>query len=55
MENLLKYCGAILILVGVLMLLIYHFATKANALLVISLVLMVAGIIAHMVLNKRVQ
>ena len=55
MENLLKYCGAILVLIGVIVLLIYHFATKANALLVTAVVFMLAGIVAHVILNKRIQ
>ncbi len=54
MENLMKYCGAILVLLGVLVLMIYHFATKANALLVVALVLMLAGVVAHVVINKRI-
>ena len=55
MENLLKYCGAIIVLLGALLLLIYHFATKSNVLLALSLVLMVAGVVAHVIINKRIQ
>lgn len=55
MESLLKYCGAIIVLLGVVFLVIYHLATKSNALLVLSIVLILAGIVAHVILNRRVQ
>lgn len=55
MENLSKYCGAMLVLLGVLFLVIYHFATKSNVLLVVSIVLMLIGVVAHVLLNKRYQ
>lgn len=55
MENVLKYCGVILAILGVLVLAIYHFAVKTNAMLVIGLVLILAGLVAHVVVNKRIQ
>ncbi len=55
METLLKYCGAIIVLLGVVFLVIYHFATKSNALLVSSIILILVGIVAHVVLNRNVQ
>jgi uncharacterized membrane protein HdeD (DUF308 family) len=48
-----KYLGVILILLGVLCLVVYKFAFQSNALLVISMVLEVAGILSYIFINKR--
>lgn len=53
MEKLLKDLGIILVILGVLCLVLYYFAVPANGLLVASLVLEVAGILAYIFLNKR--
>ena len=54
MDTLLKNLGAILVLLGVLCLAIYYFGVQVNALLVVALVLEVAGLFVHVILNKRV-
>ena len=50
-----KYLGVILILLGVLCLVVYKFAFQSNALLVISMVLEVAGILSYIFINKRID
>ena len=55
MKTLLKYLGAIIVLLGVVVLVIYHLSVKSNVLLVLSLVLMLIGVAAHILLNRRVQ
>lgn len=55
MDTLLKNLGAILVLLGVICLAIYYFGVQENALLVVSMVLEVAGLFAHVFLNKRYQ
>ena len=55
MDTLLKNLGAILVLLGVICLAIYYFGVQENALLVVSMVLEVAGLFAHVLLNKRYQ
>lgn len=53
MDTLLKNLGAILVLLGVVCLAIYYFGVQVNGLLATALVLQVAGLVAHVVLNKR--
>lgn len=55
MDTLLKYLGAIIVLIGVIVLVVYHFGTPSNALLVVSIVLMLAGIGTHIVVNRLKQ
>ncbi len=55
MNAFLKYLGPILVLLGVVCLAIYYFAAPLNGLLVTSLALEVAGIIAHIVINKYID
>ena len=50
-----KYLGVILILLGVLCLVVYKFAFQSNALLVISMVLEVAGILSYIFINQRID
>ena len=50
-----KYLGVILILLGVLCLVVYKFAFQSNALLVISMVREVAGILSYIFINKRID
>jgi hypothetical protein len=53
MNTLLKNLGAILVLLGVVCLAVYFFGVQENALLVAGLVLEVAGLFVHVLLNKR--
>ena len=55
MNTLLKNLGAILVLLGVVCLAVYYFGVQVNGLLVAALALQVAGLFAHVILNKRVQ
>ena len=55
MDTLLKNLGAILVLLGVVCLAIYHLGVQFNGLLVAALVLQVGGLFAHVILNKRYQ
>jgi len=50
-----KDLGIILVLLGALCLVVYSFALQANWLLVVSLVLELAGILAYIFLNRRAQ
>ena len=54
MNTLLKNLGAILVLLGVVCLAIYYFGVQVNGLLVAALALQVAGLFAHVILNKRI-
>ena len=53
MNNLMKYLGVILLLLGVLCLVIYKFAFQENWLLISSMVLEVGGILAYIFINKK--
>ena len=53
MNNLMKYLGVILLLLGVLCLVIYKFALQENWLLISSMVLEVGGILAYIFINKK--
>lgn len=55
MKTLLKNLGAILVLLGVLCLVVYYFGVQVNGLLVASMALEVAGVLAYILLNKRLQ
>ncbi len=55
MKTFLKYLGAILVLCGVLCIVYYYFFTQTNALLLVSVILEVVGIISFIVLNKYIE
>ena len=55
MDTLLKNLGAIMVLLGVVCLAIYYFGVQVNGLLATALVLQIAGLFAHVILNKRYQ
>ena len=55
MNTLLKNLGAILVLLGVVCLAVYHFGVQKNALLVVGLALEVAGFFAYILINKRLN
>ena len=55
MDTLLKNLGAILVLLGVVCLAIYYFGVQVNGLLATALVLQIAGLFVHVILNKRYQ
>ncbi len=55
MNTFLKSLGVILVVCGVICLAIYYFAAPTNGLLVAALVLEVAGILGHIIINKRIE
>ena len=55
MKTLLENLGAILVVLGVICLAVYYFGVQVNALLVISLVLDVAGVLSYVFLNKYLK
>ena len=56
MKNFLKdYAGVILVLLGAACLVIYYFMPISNVLLVLSLVLEVIGIVAHIIFNRCIK
>ena len=55
MNSLLKNLGLIIFLCGVICLCVYYFAVPSNTLLACSLVLELIGIIAYVILNKRLD
>ncbi|HRZ96651.1 MAG TPA: hypothetical protein P5084_03780 [Paludibacter sp.] len=56
MKNFLKYLGALIVLLGVVPLLIYHFGqTQSNVLLATAGVIMLVGAISHVVINKTAK
>ena len=55
MDTLLKNLGAILVLLGVVCLAVYFFGVQRNGLLAAGVALEVAGLFAHVILNKRYQ
>lgn len=55
MDTLLKNLGLIIFLCGVICLCVYYFGVPSNGLLVTSLVLEFIGIIAYVILNKRLD
>lgn len=56
MKSLLKYLGIVLVLVGAVILIVCHFQgnTSNNTILATSLVIMITGLIAHIVINKTI-
>ncbi len=55
MNSLLKNLGLIIFLCGVICLCVYFFSVPSNALLVASLALEFVGIVAYIVINKRID
>lgn len=55
MKSLIKYSGAIVVLLGILCLIIYHFSVHTNGLLVLALVLEVVGILGYIIINRYVD
>ena len=53
MENLKKFLGVILLLLGVVCLIVYKYALQANGLLIAGIGLELAGILAYIFINKR--
>lgn len=55
MNTFLKYLGVILLLLGVVCLVVYYFAVPSNALLVVSIVLELVGILSYILINKYLE
>jgi len=56
MKALLKYLGALILLIGVAILAIsFMQGVKSNLVLVTGLVLVIGGYLGHIVINKRLQ
>ncbi|MCM1035673.1 MAG: hypothetical protein NC038_08570 [Paludibacter sp.] len=55
MKTFLKYLGAILVLCGVLCLAYYFFYTQTNALLVAGIITEFVGLVAFVMINKRID
>lgn len=55
MNNLLKYLGVIIALLGVCCLVAYYFAVPSNGLLVAAIALELVGILGFIVINKFVE
>ena len=55
MNSLLKNLGLIIFLCGVICLCIYRFGTPSNVLLVSSIALEFVGILAYIIINKRID
>lgn len=53
MDNLQKYLGVTLLLLGVLCLVLYKLAFPTNGLLIAAMVLELAGILAFIFINKK--
>ena len=55
MKNLLKNCGLLLVLLGVICILVYAWAMPSNGLLIASLVLEVIGILTYILVNQKME
>lgn len=55
MKTFLKYLGAILVLIGAVCLICYHYWLPENWLLVLAMVLEVIGIIGFVIANRFVK
>ena len=53
MENLKKFLGVILLLLGVVCLIVYKYALQSNGLLIAGIGLELAGILAYIFINKK--
>jgi hypothetical protein len=57
MNGLVKYLGIILVIIGALVLIIPYFAgviISNNTLLIIAICLFVAGLLTHIIINKKI-
>lgn len=55
MKTLLKYSGAILVLLGVVCLLVYYVGVRTNSMLVVAMVLEAVGILTFILTNKFID
>lgn len=56
MKNFLKYLGPIILLIGTGLLAFYYFNNTAeNTLLIVVAILMIAGLLAHVIINKYIE
>ena len=55
MESFKKYLGVILLLLGVLLRVIYKFAVPSNLLLSAGIIFELAGILAYIFINKKLD
>lgn len=55
MKELLKNLGVVILLLGVVCFVVYHFAVQQNALLLVGALLEVIGIVVYIVVNKRID
>lgn len=56
MKSFLKYLGSLLVLIGVVPLLIYHFgSTQSNTYLLVAGVVILIGAVFHVLFNKNVK
>ena len=55
MKSFLNYLGIILLPLGVICLVVYRFALPANALLITGIALEVVGVLAYVIVNKKLN
>lgn len=56
MNELLKYLGSILILIGVAILALYFFGiSQSNAMLATAGIVMIVGLVTHIVINRHIN
>ncbi|MBO8460265.1 MAG: hypothetical protein IAA73_08040 [Bacteroidetes bacterium] len=55
MKTILKYLGAIIVLLGVVALAIYYYVAPSNAWLAVGGCAMVIGLLAHIIINHYIQ
>jgi hypothetical protein len=57
MKELINYLGVLLMLIGVAVFVYYHFAVigGGNGYLYVGLVCVLAGLLSHIILNKRIR
>ena len=54
MKNFLQYLGVIVLLLGVICLIVYKLALPENGLLIAAMALQLIGIVAFILINKRI-
>ncbi|WP_163629906.1 hypothetical protein [Paludibacter sp. 221] len=55
-NEILKYLGIIVMLIGVILLAVYHFSDfPGNTLLIIAAICVVVGAVGHVILNKFIE
>lgn len=56
MKSILKYLGVFIVLIGVIVLVVYYYGgSNSNAYLSIAALLMIAGLVSHIFINKKIQ